>query len=125
VTRASLRPIGQLSPAPSSPSLTETLAVQAAWAAPKPEVRSPGSDQIKTTTDSQTIATTGMLLTVRPPCLTDQRRETAVEWLWVLFMVLMGAIPIALVILAVVLIPRRRKSENADSHVEWWTPPHH
>jgi hypothetical protein len=43
-------------------------------------------------------------------------------WLWILFMVLMGAIPIALVILAVVMIPRRRKSENADSHVEWWTP---
>jgi hypothetical protein len=45
------------------------------------------------------------------------------ELLWVLFMVLMGAIPIALVILAVVMIPRRRKSENADSHVEWWIPP--
>jgi uncharacterized membrane protein len=45
--------------------------------------------------------------------------------LWVLFMVLMGAIPIALVVLAVVMIPRRRKSENADSHVEWWTPPNH
>jgi phage shock protein PspC (stress-responsive transcriptional regulator) len=47
------------------------------------------------------------------------------ELLWVLFMVLMGAIPIALVILAVVMIPRRRKSENADSHVEWWIPPNH
>jgi len=46
-------------------------------------------------------------------------------WLWILFMVLMGAIPIAFVILAVVMIPRRRKSENADSHVEWWTPPNH
>jgi hypothetical protein len=39
-------------------------------------------------------------------------------------MALMAAIPIALVVLAVMLIPRRRKAENADSHVEWWTPPH-
>ena len=57
--------------------------------------------------------------------LTGQWRETAMGLLWVLFMVLMGAIPIALVVLAVVMIPRRRKSENADSHVEWWTPPNH
>jgi hypothetical protein len=69
----------------------------------------------------------------RPACgqseavrlLTGQWGETAMGWLWILFMVLMGAIPIALVILAVVMIPRRRKSENADSHVEWWTPPNH
>lgn len=47
------------------------------------------------------------------------------EWLWVLFAVLMGAIPIALVVLAVATNPRRRKSEHRDSHVEWWTPPNH
>ncbi len=84
-----------------------------------------GRDGDRRQRDSRTIATTGMLLKVRPSVPHSQRRETAMEWLWVLFMVLMGAIPIALVILAVVLIPRRRKSENADSHVEWWTPPQH
>jgi hypothetical protein len=69
--------------------------------------------------------TTGMLLTVRWPGSHCPAREMAMGWLWILFMALIAAIPIALVILAVVMIPHRRKSENADSHVEWWTPPNH